>query len=163
MCNVIDDHSTELFQSMTLPFDQGIAPGMQFHNKDDCILAIRFYHMKNSMDYKVQQSDTERYVIKCKDPKCGFKLRASWRKKTDRWEIGKMKDLHSCVSRTLSQDHRKLSYNVKCESLKSLLHMDTSITVKVIIAHIREKFNYTISYRKAWRAKNKAIESIYGN
>jgi len=41
--------------------------------------------------------------------------------------------------------------------------MDTSITVKVIIAHIREKFNYTISYRKAWRAKNKEIESIYGN
>jgi len=57
----------------------------------------------------------------------------------------------------------KLSYNVICESLKSPLHMDASITVKVIIAHIREKFNYTISYRKAWRAKNKAIESIYGN
>ena len=147
--NVIDDHSTELYQSMTLPVDQGIAPGMQFHNKDDCILAIRFYHMNNSMDYKVEQSDIERYVIKCKDPKCGFKLRASWRKKTDRWEIGKMNDLHSCVSRTLSQDHRKLSYNVICENLKSLLHMDTSITVKVIIAHIREKFNYTISYRKA--------------
>ena len=59
---------------MTLLVDQGIAPGMQFHNKDDCILAIRFYHMNNSMDYKVQQSDTERYVIKCKDPKCGFKV-----------------------------------------------------------------------------------------
>ncbi|KEH36687.1 hypothetical protein MTR_2g018850 [Medicago truncatula] len=119
MRNIIDDHSTELYQSMTLPVDE--------------------------------------------DTTCGFKLRASWRKKSDRWEIGKMKDPHTCVSTELTQVHCKLSYNVICESVKSLLHMDASITVKVIIAHIREKFNYTISYRKAWRAKNKAIESIYGN
>lgn len=162
MRNVVDDHSTELYHSMALPVDQGIAPGMQFHNKNDCILAIRLYHMKKSTDYIVKQSDPERYVIKCKDPKCGFKLRASWRKKTNKWEIGNMND-HTCVSQEMTQDHHKLSYNVICESVKSLLHMDTSITVKVIIAHIREKFNYTVSYRKAWRARNKAIESIYGN
>ncbi|XP_024632960.2 uncharacterized protein [Medicago truncatula] len=162
MRNVNDDHSTELYHSMALPVDQGIAPGMQFHNKNDCILAIKFYHMKKSTDYIVKKSDSERYVIKCKDTKCGFKLRASWRKKTDKWEIGNMND-HTCVSTEMTQDHHKLSYNVICESVKSLLHMDTSITVKVIIAHIREKFNYTVSYRKAWRARNKAIESIYGN
>jgi len=162
MRNVNDDHSTELYHSMALPVGQGIAPGMQFHNKNDCILAIRYYHMKKSTDYSVKQSDPERYVIKCKDTKCGFKLRASWRKKTDKWEIGKMND-HTCVSTEMTQDHHKLSYNVICESVKSLLHMDTSITVKVIIAHIREKFNYTVSYRKTWRARNKVIESIYGN
>ncbi|XP_024628916.1 uncharacterized protein [Medicago truncatula] len=162
MRNVNDDHSTELYHSMALPVDQGIAPGMQFHNKNDCILAIKYYHMKKSTDYIVKKSDPERYVIKCKDTKCGFKLRASWRKKTDKWEIGNMND-HTCVSTEMTQDHHKLSYNVICESVKSLLYMDASITVKVIIAHIREKFNYTVSYRKAWRARNKAIESIYGN
>jgi hypothetical protein len=35
--------------------------------------------------------------------------------------------------------------------------------VKVIIAHIWEKYNYRITYRKDWIAKNKAIEQIYGN
>jgi len=49
--------------------------------------------------------------------------------------IEKMKDLHTCVSTTLTQDHRKLSYNVICESVKSLLHMDTLVNVKVIIAY----------------------------
>lgn len=35
--------------------------------------------------------------------------------------------------------------------------------VKFIIAHIREKCNYIISYIKTWISKNKSIESIYGN
>jgi hypothetical protein len=42
------------------------------------------------------------------------------------------------------------------------LHKDLSVKVKVIIAHIRDKFNYTITYRKAWIAKNMAIEKIFG-
>ncbi|XP_004488438.1 uncharacterized protein [Cicer arietinum] len=41
--------------------------------------------------------------------------------------------------------------------------MDPSIKVKVIIAQIQALYNYTISYRKAWLGKNKAIEQIYGN
>jgi hypothetical protein len=42
------------------------------------------------------------------------------------------------------------------------LHGDLSVKIKVIIAHIRDKFNYTITYRKAWIAKNMAIEKIFG-
>jgi hypothetical protein len=148
MRNFIDDPSTELYHSTSLPVDQGIATGMQFHSKNDCVFAIRLYHIRQSLDYSVKQSDHERYVIKCKNENCGFKLRASLRKKNERWEIGKMKHPHSCVSTDLTQDHRKLSANVICESVKSLLHTDTSMRVKVIIAHIQEKFNYTISYRK---------------
>ncbi|XP_073223384.1 uncharacterized protein [Cicer arietinum] len=41
--------------------------------------------------------------------------------------------------------------------------MDPSIKVKVIIAQIQALHNYTISYRKTWLGKNKAIEQIYGN
>jgi hypothetical protein len=45
----------------------------------------------------------------------------------------------------------------------SLIEKDPSIKAKIIIAHIRQRFNYTPSYRKAWIAKNMAIEKIYGN
>ncbi|XP_057756101.1 uncharacterized protein LOC130975304 [Arachis stenosperma] len=31
-----------------------------------------------------------------------------------------------------------------------------------VIAEVQSKFNYTISYRKAWLAKQKAVESIFG-
>ncbi|XP_025685564.1 uncharacterized protein [Arachis hypogaea] len=34
--------------------------------------------------------------------------------------------------------------------------------VKSVIAEVQSKFKYTISYRKAWLAKQKAVESIFG-
>ncbi|XP_050909862.1 uncharacterized protein LOC127123702 [Lathyrus oleraceus] len=63
----------------------------------------------------------------------------------------------------MSQDHRKLDSNLICDNIKSLINSDASLKVKHIIAHIRETFNYTISYKKAWISKNKAITAIYGN
>ncbi|XP_050877162.1 uncharacterized protein LOC127080913 [Lathyrus oleraceus] len=44
-----------------------------------------------------------------------------------------------------------------------LVNRDASLKVKVIITHVAEKYRYIISYKKAWIAKCKAIESIYGN
>jgi hypothetical protein len=55
MRNFIDDPSTELYHPMSLPVDQGIATGMQFHSKNDCMLAIRLYHVRQSLDYSVKQ------------------------------------------------------------------------------------------------------------
>jgi proline dehydrogenase len=91
-----------------------------------------------------------------------LKLRASERKRSGKWEIIRMES-HTCTSSALSQDHRKLNSSFICESIKSLVEKDPSVKVKVIIAHIRERFNYTTTYKKAWIAKNKAIEQIYGN
>ncbi|GAU25342.1 hypothetical protein TSUD_376060 [Trifolium subterraneum] len=158
------DQQTEVprFQNQRLPVDEGIAVGMKFHTKADCVRAIRTYHIKKSLDYKVKQSDKERYVITCNQPPCKFGLRASERI-DKRWRIGRISESHTCTSSALSQDHHKLNSKLIGESIVSLLHNDLSIKVKVIVAHIRDKFNYIILYRKAWIAKNKAIEYIYGS
>ncbi|CAJ2648315.1 unnamed protein product [Trifolium pratense] len=158
------DERTEVLRSMNprLPVDQGIEVGMQFHTKADCVSAIRTYHIKQSRDYKVKQSDKERYVIQCKQPTCKFSLRASERT-NGRWVIGVIKNEHTCISLGLTQDHHKLNSTMISESIASLLHKDLSIKVKTIIAHIRDKFNYTVTYRKAWIAKNKAIENMFGS
>ncbi|CAK8565945.1 unnamed protein product [Lathyrus sativus] len=63
----------------------------------------------------------------------------------------------------MAQDHRKLSSEIVSHSIRELVNSDASLKVKVIIAHILEKYGYIISYRKAWIAKCKAVESLYGN
>ncbi|XP_073224897.1 uncharacterized protein [Cicer arietinum] len=40
---------------------------------------------------------------------------------------------------------------------------DPTISVLGLIAHIQSQYTYTIPYRKAWIAKQKAIEIIYWN
>ncbi|CAK8579098.1 unnamed protein product [Lathyrus sativus] len=63
----------------------------------------------------------------------------------------------------MAQDHRKLSSEMISHNIRELFNQDASLKVKVIIAHILEKYKYIISYRKAWISKCKAIESLYGN
>ncbi|RYQ89321.1 hypothetical protein Ahy_B09g096028 isoform H [Arachis hypogaea] len=48
------------------------------------------------------------------------------------------------------------------EAIKPLVEADPSIKVKSVIAEVQSKFNYTVSYRKAWLAKQRAVEKIFG-
>ncbi|XP_073219670.1 uncharacterized protein [Cicer arietinum] len=93
----------------------------------------------------------------------GMKCRASKRKKSELWVIGKLNLPHTCTNYALSQDHTKLDSNMICASIMQVVKTDPSIKVKVIIAEIQALHNYTITYRKGWIGKNKAIEQIYGN
>ncbi|CAK8541198.1 unnamed protein product [Lathyrus sativus] len=81
----------------------------QFKNKADCVLATKQYHMKHCMDYKVTDSDKKRYIICCKNDSCKFRLLASYRKRSDLWEIGIMNSPHSCSTTMFNQDHQKLT------------------------------------------------------
>lgn len=77
--------------------------------------------------------------------------------------IGKISGPHACNTSSMSQDHRQLDSELISHSIRDLVNRDASLKVKVIIAHVAEKFRYIISYKKAWITKNKAIESLYGN
>ncbi|XP_025661712.1 uncharacterized protein [Arachis hypogaea] len=63
---------------------------------------------------------------------------------------------------TISQDHSKLDSDTIADSIMPLVETDPSIKVKSIIAEVQSRFNYTISYRKAWLAKQKSIAKVFG-
>nr|XP_027188644.1 uncharacterized protein LOC101501977 [Cicer arietinum] len=114
--------------------DGTLAVGMKFHNKDECIQIV-------CLDAELQNA----------------------KKKSELWVIGKSNVPHTCTNSALSQDHMKLDSNMICQSIMKVVNVDPSIKVKVIVAQIRALHNYTVSYKKAWMGKNKAIEQIYGN
>ncbi|RYR74400.1 hypothetical protein Ahy_A02g009102 [Arachis hypogaea] len=64
--------------------------------------------------------------------------------------------------RSISQDHSKLDSNTIIEVLKPLFEADLSLKVRSITAEVQSRFNYTISYRKVWLAKQKSIAKIFG-
>ncbi|XP_058774340.1 uncharacterized protein LOC131648590 [Vicia villosa] len=137
--------------------------GMKFASKEECVFAIAQYHIKHSLDYEVYKSDSKRYIVKCKNEECTFRCRGTLGKISGTWKITKVSGQHTCTSVAITQDHKKLNSNIISDSIKRLIQEDASLKVKHIIAHICEKFNYTISYKKAWIAKNKAIASTFGN
>ncbi|XP_073225655.1 uncharacterized protein [Cicer arietinum] len=61
------------------------------------------------------------------------------------------------------QDHQQLYSAVICESILQMVTEDPTISVSVLIAHIRYRYTFTTTYRKTWIVKQKAIERIYNN
>ncbi|GAU49839.1 hypothetical protein TSUD_408080 [Trifolium subterraneum] len=162
--DTVDDPTRVLlYETQRLPVDAGISVGMIFHTKADCLQAVKNYHINKSVQYKIEKSDKTRYVIKCEQPQCQFSMRASKSEMTQLWSIVNIKNSHTCTSPGLSQDHPRLDASLISQIIVPILKDNFSTSVKVIIAYIRDKFNHTISYRKAWNAKNKAIEKICGN
>ncbi|RYR49990.1 hypothetical protein Ahy_A07g036528 [Arachis hypogaea] len=62
----------------------------------------------------------------------------------------------------ISQDHYKLDSDTIAEAIKLLAKVDPSLKVQYDNANVQAKFNHTVSYRKVWLAKQKAVERIFG-
>ncbi|RYR41659.1 hypothetical protein Ahy_A08g038069 [Arachis hypogaea] len=78
------------------------------------------------------------------------------------WVIRRYNGSYTCIRSTISQDHTKLDFGTIAEAIKPSVEADPSLKVKSVIAEVQSKFNYMISYCKAWLIKQKAIEKIFG-
>ncbi|KAH1031891.1 hypothetical protein J1N35_044065, partial [Gossypium stocksii] len=78
-------------------------------------------------------------------------------KKTGLWEIKKYKIPHTCVS----QDHPKMDSNMIIGLILPMVKVDPRTSLSVLIANMRSQFKYTSSCRRAWIAKQKALEKMH--
>ncbi|XP_058742263.1 uncharacterized protein LOC131614722 [Vicia villosa] len=117
-----------------------------------------FYDPYTQTDARLKEGDRFRSKEACIMDIKRFHMANNVDFKVDRANVER-----SCVNTNVSQDHRKLSYDIICQEILPLVDKDPSLKVKTIISHIVATYNYTPSYRKAWLAKTKAIELVYGN
>ncbi|RYR59575.1 hypothetical protein Ahy_A05g025472 [Arachis hypogaea] len=149
---------------LPLLLDGEFTVGMEFSSREAVIKAMKDYTIRRGVDYRVHESEPTTFYAKCTqyDAGCDWLIRVSKMSRKFCWEIRRYNGSHTCTRATISQDHSKLDSNTVAEAIKPLVEVDPSIRVKSVIAEVQSKFNYTISYRKAWLAKQKAVESIFG-
>ncbi|XP_057745725.1 uncharacterized protein LOC130963636 [Arachis stenosperma] len=138
---------------------------MEFSSREAVIKAMKDYTIRRGVDYRVYESEPTTFYAKCIEygNGCDWLIRITKMQKKYCWEIRRYNGSHTCTRSTISQDHSKLDSKTVAEAIKPLVEVDPSIKVKSVIADIQSKFNYTISYRKAWLAKQQAVESIFGS
>ncbi|XP_072087366.1 uncharacterized protein [Arachis hypogaea] len=79
------------------------------------------------------------------------------------WVIRRYNGSHTCTRATISQDHLKLDSITIAEAIKPLVEAGPFLKVKSVIAEVQSKFNYTVSYRKAWAFRHcKQIVQVDG-
>ncbi|RYR73295.1 hypothetical protein Ahy_A02g007649 isoform H [Arachis hypogaea] len=138
---------------------------MEYSSRKSVVAAIRSYTIARGVDYDVYESERQTFYAKCKmyGRGCDWLIRASLIRKKGCWEIRRYNGRHTCTTRVISQDHSKLDSDTVAEAIKPLVETDPSIKVKTIIAKVQSRFNYTISYRKAWLLKQKSIAKVFGD
>ncbi|XP_015936808.2 uncharacterized protein LOC107462691 [Arachis duranensis] len=144
--------------------DGEFAIGMEFSSREAVMMAVKDYTIRRSVDYRVYESKPLTFYAKCTQygSGCDWLIRVSMISRKYCWVIRRYNGSYTCTRATISQDHSKLDSNTIVEAIKPLVEADPSIKVKSVIAEVQSKFNYTISYRKAWLAKQKAVEKIFG-
>ncbi|XP_072071642.1 uncharacterized protein [Arachis hypogaea] len=144
--------------------DGEFSVGMKFSSREAVIKAMKDYTICRGVDYRVHELEPTTFYAKCTQygAGCDWLIRVSKMSRKFCWEIRRYNGSHTCTRATISQDHSKLDSNTVAEEIKPMVEVDPSIRVKSVIAEVQAKFNYTISYHKAWLAKKKAVESTFG-
>ncbi|XP_025652920.1 uncharacterized protein [Arachis hypogaea] len=57
----------------------------------------------------------------------------------------------------------EMEFDTIADAIRPLVEADPSIKVKSVIAEIQGRFNYTVSYCKAWLAKQKAVTKVFSD
>ncbi|XP_016206029.1 uncharacterized protein LOC107646352 [Arachis ipaensis] len=138
---------------------------MKFGSRESVISAIKSYTISRRVDYTVYESEPQTFYAKCKGygAGCDWLIRASLIRKKVCWEIRIYNGKHTCTVGMISQDHAKLDSNTIADAIRPLVEADPSIKVKSVIAEVQGRFNYAVSYRKAWLAKQKAVAKVFGD
>ncbi|RYR52240.1 hypothetical protein Ahy_A06g027160 [Arachis hypogaea] len=139
--------------------------GMEFSSREAVIKAVKEYTIRRSVDYRVYESEPLTFYAKCTQygSGCDWLIRVSLISRKYCWVIRRYNGSHTCTTATISQDHSKLDSITIAEAIKPLVEVDPSLKVKSVIAEVQSKFNYTVSYRKAWLAKQRVDGThLYG-
>ncbi|RYR61252.1 hypothetical protein Ahy_A04g018400 [Arachis hypogaea] len=130
---------------------------MKFSSREAVIMAMKDYTIRRGVDYQVYESEPLTFYAKCTQYRsgCDWLIRVNMISRKYCWVIRRYNNSHTCTRATISQDHSKLDSNTIAEAIKPLVEADPSIKGKSVITEVQLKFNYIISYRKAWLAKQK--------
>ncbi|XP_068461662.1 uncharacterized protein [Phaseolus vulgaris] len=136
-----------------------------FMSKEATLNAIKQYHIDNGYKFVVVESKPDRYVPRCihHEGGCQWRLRASFSKIRSQWEIKKIDAQHSCLSTNLSADHVNLDSTHIASMVLTSVKANPSVRIKSLIAEIKNLYGYTITYRKAWLGKQKALALAFGD
>ncbi|XP_074303789.1 uncharacterized protein LOC141638281 [Silene latifolia] len=142
--------------------------GQTFPNKRSLTEAITSYNLRVNQSFKIHESKPHTVTYKCgrRSTSCSWTLRAPKKKLvSDAFTIVRYNGGHerSCVGDTMPIDHRNLRRTFSSNAIRNIVEADWGLTVNAIIEIIIDKYNYKITYIKAWKAKQKALADIFGD
>ncbi|XP_068503826.1 uncharacterized protein [Phaseolus vulgaris] len=142
-----------------------LSEGMSFNSKESTLNAIKQYHIHQGYNFMVVESKPNGYTAHCihYNNDCQWRIRASFTKIRQQWEIKKIEAPHTCLNTSVSVDHKNLDSSQIASFVVNSVKANPSIPIKTIIAEIKNQLGYSVTYKKAWVAKQKAFVMEFGD
>ncbi|KAM6567513.1 hypothetical protein CsatA_026641 [Cannabis sativa] len=140
--------------------DDTIRVNQMFQDKRTLVNTMSMYSIRNNHQHRVKRSSSEDYVLVCLHHDCPWYFRASKCRKTEMYKVRKFNKARTCLSNNVVVgSHRQATSTVVGDCIKTkLLDSENVYTPSDIVDDMNEDYSVSISYQKAWRAKQKALE-----
>ncbi|RYR12267.1 hypothetical protein Ahy_B04g069799 isoform A [Arachis hypogaea] len=149
-------HVPEFPEYMSVVFSARLPSSQKFLLSQTVNLPLGWNSVPEKLvDYRVYESELLTFYAKCTQygSGCDWLVKVSMISRKHCWIRRRYNSSHTCTRATISQE---VGFDHNCRS-----HQAVGGGLP-LVKEVQSKFNYTVSYRKAWLVKQKAVEKIYG-
>ncbi|KAK1642102.1 hypothetical protein QYE76_059907 [Lolium multiflorum] len=139
-----------------------LAVGAMFPSKRHMQDAIIKWAMASQRELRTTVSSGKYLTMECVDINCPGRVHGYVPKYDTTWCVSDFVP-HSCELASIRNDHCNLSSNLIARLLYTEIVEGQAMRVNAIQKNVKKHHFYTISYGKAWRAKQRAMKMRFGS
>ncbi|KAG7530139.1 Transposase MuDR plant [Arabidopsis thaliana x Arabidopsis arenosa] len=137
--------------------------GRVFRNKNELHKALSIYSIKRLFNFRISASDKTRVIAVCGDRKCRWRIYATYHKDSESVEIRTATLKHTCDVEARSKYGKKATASILGELLKAkYAHGKKGPRACELPEVVLSEINVSISYMKAWYAREVAMKRARG-
>ncbi|KAJ1691804.1 hypothetical protein LUZ63_015959 [Rhynchospora breviuscula] len=155
--------TTPVIQSRVLAnLDYQLVVGQEFSDVKSCRRAIRDAAIACHFEIQTVKSDKTRFTAKCASDRCPWRIHAAKLPGVPTFTIRTINDSHSC-SGIGHLGHQQASVQWVANSVEERLRENPHYKPKEILEEIHRMHGITLSYKQAWRGKERIMAAVRGS
>jgi MULE transposase domain/SWIM zinc finger len=145
------------------PVDSSLYNGRVFSSLDHLKWVVMDYHIRENRMVVTDRASSKIYVLKCEQwPNCRWRLSAVPTGDGLSFRIRFIRGPHICSDQDERKDHRNLSSTFIAQMIRNVVREKLDTSPKDIQDIVKKQYPFTLSYNKAWHAKQKAVAHLFG-
>ena len=138
--------------------------GMIFGSRDHVKTAVKLYSVKRKREFRSEETRRNSIALRCHIGEgCQWRLRATEKKSSGYWTITRYGGPHTCVMPSDRVGIRNLDSELISAYVSALIEKQPNIQVGALKNDMVQRFGVEPSYKRVWKAKQKAIKQNFGD
>ncbi|GAB2282299.1 hypothetical protein Dimus_039535 [Dionaea muscipula] len=166
----LDIQEPELFLSPPVVQSRTLVPtpdyelrvGQEFSDVKSCRRALRNTAIALHFEMQTIKSDKNRFTARCASDGCPWRIHAAKLPGVPTFTIRTLNDNHTCGG-IYHLGHQQASVQWVANSVEQRLRENPSCKPKDILEEIHRTYGITLSYKQAWRGKERIMAAVRGS